>query len=282
MVVREALKRVPPLPMVLLAIVSVQFGSSFAKDLFSASTPVTVVWLRLLAAAVVLAVVARPRVRGRTASDWWLVTAYGTCLWVMNLTFYLAIERIPVGLAVTLEFLGPLGVAVAHSRRVRDYLWVALAAGGVLLLGFKPGALDPIGVVLALAAASMWAGYILLSKPTGARFDGVTAVTIANWQGVIALTPVVLIAGILPTQPHVWAIGLAVGVLSSVIPYGLEMIALRRMEPGLFGILMSLEPAAAALTALVVLGEQLSLAEVAAMVCVMAASVGATRSSRAS
>ena len=131
-----------PVVLVIIAIASVQLGSSLAKDLYSAAAPLTVAWLRLLGAAVVLALITRPRLRARSASDWAWVVAYGLCLAGMNVTFYLAIERIPIGMAVTLEFLGPLGVSVALSRRARDLLWVGLAAVGVALLGFSPGDLD--------------------------------------------------------------------------------------------------------------------------------------------
>ncbi len=270
---------VSPVLLVVVAIVSVQVGSSVAKDLFEHAAPVAVSWLRLVSAAVILGVVARPRVRGRAASEWVWVIAYGLAMALMNVSFYLAIERIPIGMAVTLEFLGPLGVAVAGSRRARDLLWVALAAAGVALLGFTPGDLDPIGVALALTAGALWAGYILLAGPTGRRWSGVTGVTVACWTGALALTPAVLWLGVLPgAEPVVWAQGFAIGLLASVVPYGLEMVALRRILPSVFGILMSLEPAAAALAALVMLGEELRVVEVAAMACVIVASIGVVRS----
>ncbi len=270
-----------PVLLVLVAIASVQFGSSLAKDLYSAAGPLTVAWLRLLGAAVVMGVVIRPRLRGRSASDWWWVVAYGLCLAAMNVTFYLAIERIPIGMAVTLEFLGPLGVAVAGSRRWRDLLWVGLAAVGVALLGFSPGELDPLGVFWALVAGAFWAGYILLAGPTGRRWSGVSGVAVAFYVGLVGLTPIVLLGGLLPPLvPVVWCVGLLIGLLSSAIPYGLEMVALRRIEPRIFGILMSLEPAAAAVFALLVLGETLRPIEIVAMACVVVASIGVVRTSR--
>jgi len=199
----------------------------------------------------------------------------------MNVTFYLAIERIPIGMAVTLEFLGPLGVSVALSRRARDLLWVGLAAVGVALLGFSPGDLDPVGVFWALAAACLWAGYILLAGPTGRRWSGVSGVAVAFWVGLAGLTPVVWALDLFPAAvPAVWGLGLMIGLLSSAIPYGLEMMALRRIEPRIFGILMSLEPAAAALFALALLGETLRPIEILAMACVVVASIGVVRSSR--
>lgn len=262
-----------PVVLVLVAIASVQLGSSLAKDLYSSAAPLTVAWLRLLGAAVVLGLLTRPRLRGHTRRDWAWVVAYGLCLAGMNVTFYLAIERIPIGMAVTLEFLGPLGVSVAHSRRARDLLWVGLAALGVLLLGFSPGTLDPIGVLWALVAGALWASYILLAVPVGRDWSGVSGVAVAFWVGLVGLTPLVLALGLLPSAlPAVWGTGLAIGLLSSAVPYGLEMIALRRMEPRVFGILMSLEPAAAALFALLMLGEELRPIEILAMACVVVAS----------
>lgn len=269
--------------LVLIAIVTVQLGSSFAKDLYTETTPLTVTWLRLLAGAVILAVVARPRLTGRAASDWGWVLGYGLAMAAMNLSFYLAIARIPIGMAVTLEFLGPLGVSVALSRRARDLAWVGLAALGVALLGVSPGDLDPVGVGWALVAGALWAGYILLAGPTGRRWSGVSGVSVAFWVGLVGLTPFVLFLDLLPVAvPAVWGIGLLLGLLSSAIPYGLEMVALRRIEPRIFGILMSLEPAAAAMFALVVLGETLRPIEIVAMACVVIASIGVVRTSRPS
>ncbi len=267
--------------LVLIAIVTVQLGSSFAKDLYTETTPLTVTWLRLLAGAVILAVVARPRLTGRAASDWGWVLGYGLAMAAMNLSFYLAIARIPIGMAVTLEFLGPLGVSVAGSRRARDFVWVGLAALGVALLGVTPGDLDAVGVGLALLAGALWGAYILLARPVGKRFDGVTGVTIALWAGLAAVTvPVVVLGAWPPAAPMPWLQGLFVGLLSSVIPYGLEMVALRRIEPRVFGILMSLEPAMASLAALVLLGEGLRAVEIVAMACVVVASIGVVVSSR--
>ncbi len=250
---------VPPVALVLVAIASVQVGSSFAKDLFSAAPPLAVAWLRLVTATVLLTLVARPRLRGRPRAQWGVVLAYGLVMAAMNLSFYLAIQRIPIGMAVTIEFLGPLGVAVAGSRRPRDFLWVALAAAGVGLLGFTPGDLDWVGVGFAAAAGASWAAYIVLAGPTGRAWSGVTGVSVATWVGTL------LLAG--PA--------LGVGLLSSEIPYGLEMVALRTVDRGVFGILMSLEPAAAALFAFLLLGEALRPLELVAMACVIAASLGA-------
>ncbi|HOA89022.1 MAG TPA: EamA family transporter [Propioniciclava tarda] len=273
--------RVPPVLLVLVSIASVQLGSSFAKDLFSSAPPQTVAWLRLAFGALILTVIARPRLAGRTRGHWGIVFAYGLAMAVMNLVFYLAIQRIPIGMAVTLEFLGPLVVAIIGSRRVRDYLWAGLAFVGVAMLGFTPGDLDPLGIVLALLAGALWAGYIVLAGPTGRSWSGVTGVTVACWVGTFALAaPALASAPQWVTNPKVWLLGAVVGLLSSVVPYGLEMIALRTIDRGAFGILMSLEPAAAALFAFALLHEQLRPIELAAMACVIVASVGATRSAR--
>ena len=269
--------------LVIVAIASVQVGSSLAKDLYSAVTPLAVAWLRLAAAAVILGVVARPRLHRRGRREWGVVLAYGAAMAGMNVAFYLAIERIPIGMAVTIEFLGPLGVAVAASRRGRDLLWVALAGAGVALLGFTPAELDWVGVALAAFAGALWAGYILLAGHVGRDWPGVTGVTVATWVGALGLTVPLLALGQAPSaSADIWLRGALVGLLASVIPYGLEMVALRRIPRGVFGILMSLEPAAAALAALVILGESLHAVELVAMACVIAASVGATASARRS
>lgn len=271
----------PAVLLVLLAIASVQWGSSTAKFLYADATPLNVAWLRFAGSALVLALVTRPRLRGRAASDWLVVGAYGLVLAAMNYCFYLAIERIPVGMAVTLEFLGPLGVSLVASRRARDLVWVGLAGAGVAALGFAPGDLDPLGVLFALLAGACWACYIVLSVPTGRRWSGVTGVTVASWIGLAGVSTVVLLAGEpLSVEPRVVGLGLAVGLLSSAVPYALEMVALRSIPRRVFGVLMSLEPAAAAVFALLILGEQLRPVEVVAMACVIVASIGATRSAR--
>ena len=268
-----------PVLLVLIAISTVQVGSSVAKDLYAEVTPLTVTWLRLASAALILGVVARPRLTGRRPREWGWLGAYALAMVGMNVTFYLAIERIPIGMAVTLEFLGPLAVAVAGSRRARDFVWVGLAGAGVALLGFTPGDLDPVGVALALTAAAFWALYIVVAKPVGRSWEGVSGVTGAVMIGAVALAvPVMLMDAWPPPVADIWAQGLAVGLLASVIPYGLEIVALRRMPSNVFSILMSLEPAFAALAALVILGESLRPVELVAMACVIAASIGVVRS----
>jgi inner membrane transporter RhtA len=236
------------------------------------------VWLRLVTSAIVLLVVARPRIRGRSRRDWLVVLAFGVALMVMNWAIYQSFARIPLGIAVTIEFLGPLMVAVIGSRRPRDLIWVVLAGIGVALLGFAPASLTWTGVAFALLAGLSWACYILLSAQTGGRWPGISGLALASLVGVVALAPpAVLEAGATLLEPRVLLLGLAVGLLSSVIPYSLELIALRRIPPRVFGILMSLEPAVAALAAILLLREFLTPVQWLAMGCVVAASVGATR-----
>jgi len=267
--------------LVLVGIVSVQLGAAVAKGLFDELSPTTLVWLRLLTSTLVLLAWARPRLRGRSRADWYVVIGFGLSLGTMNWAIYQAFSRIPLGIAVTIEFIGPLSLALLGSRRVRDLVWVGLAAAGVVLLGAEPADLDPVGVAFALVAGAAWASYILLSARTGARWPGIDGLAIASLIGTIPLTPYVLGAhGDQLLSVRVLLIGLAVGLLSSVIPYTCELVALRTLKPSVFGILMSLEPAAAALAALLVLGEVLSALQVAALVCVVTAVAGATSTSR--
>ena len=196
----------------------------------------------------------------------------------MNWSIYQAFSRIPLGVAVTLEFLGPLVVAVVGSRRPLDLLWAGLALVGVVVLEWSPSRLDAAGIAFALVAASCWAGYIVIGARVGPHWAGLDVLTLACAAGAAALAvPAVAEAGAVLWRPSVLAIGAAVGLLSSVVPYSLELIALRSVPPRVFGILMSLEPVAASLAALAVLGEHLGLPEVAAMACVVVASIGAAR-----
>ena len=273
--------RIPAVWLVVAGIVSVQFGAAIAKDLFGVVPPTAMVWLRLVTSAVIFLVVVRPRLRGHTRADWGVALAFGVSLLTMNWAIYQSFARIPLGLAVTIEFLGPLAVAVAGSRRRQDLLWVGLAAAGVGLLGFSRVRLDPVGVLFALLAALGWACYILLSARTGQRWPGVSGLAVASLVGAVVLAPpAIWEAGGALLSPHVLLLGVAVGLLSSVIPYSLELTALRRIPPRVFGILMSLEPAVAALAALVLLSELLTLVQWCAMACVVVASVGSSRSSR--
>lgn len=274
------LDSMPPVWLILVGIVSVQTGAGLAKNLFEALPPAAVVWLRLLTSAVVLTVLARPVLRARTRTDWMVVVGYGVALAAMNFLIYQAFARIPLGIAVTIEYLGPLAIAILGSRRRVDLLWAGLAGLGVAALGVEFGSLDPLGVLFAVLAAVAWAGYILLSAATGQRFSGASGLAIGSVVGVVVLAPAgIAEGGAALLDWRLLLFGLAVGVLSSVIPYTLEMNALRRIPPRVFGVLMSLQPAAAALVGLVLLGELLTVWQWLAVACVIIASAGSTRSS---
>jgi len=271
--------RIPPTLLVLAAVSSVQLGGAFAKTVFDEIGPGGTAFLRVLFAALILAALGRPAVRGLSAAEWRLAVAYGFALVAMNLTFYEALDRIPLGIAVTFEFVGPLGVAIMGSRRPLDLVWVALAAAGILLLSdFGTADLDGLGVALALLAGCFWAAYILLAVRVGRVYEGATGLTIGMCAGAVMLLPFgVAEAGGDLLSTEAVAVALAVAVLSSVIPYSLELEALRRLPAGVFGVLMSLEPAAAALAGFIVLDEGLATREVLAIALVVAASAGAAR-----
>jgi inner membrane transporter RhtA len=274
-----------PAPLLLVtAAISVQFGAAIAATLFDEVGPAGATLLRLFFAAVVLGALLRPRLRGNPPGSLRLVIAFGLALGVMNLCFYEALERIPLGVAVTIEFIGPMGVAVALSHRRLDLLWVALAATGILILAdpFGAGGVDPTGLAFILAAAAAWAAYILLAQRTGELFRGSTALAMASFVAVLVpLGPGLAEAGSDLLAPEVLAIGLLVAVLSSVIPYSLEVEALRRLPAHVFGVLMSLDPALAALAGFFVLGQRLGAPEILAIGLVVVASIGVTRTAPA-
>ncbi|CAM01170.1 inner membrane transporter RhtA [Saccharopolyspora erythraea NRRL 2338] len=273
----RAFGAVPPPVLVLLGIVSLQVGAAFAKQMFAVAGSSGVVALRLLFAAAVLLVVWRPSLRmdRRTLA---VVVGYGLVLAGMNMSIYQAFERIPLGVAVTIEFLGPLAVALFGSRRKLDVLWALLAGAGVLLLSRADGGLDWVGVGFALLAAALWASYILVSAKLGSQTSGGSGLALGMAVGALVAVPFgVADAGSVLLDPAVLAVGLLVALMSSVVPYTLELEALRRIPPRVFGVLMSLEPAVAALAGLVVLGEALGAWQWVAIGCVVVASVGATR-----
>ncbi|HEV7651769.1 MAG TPA: EamA family transporter [Actinophytocola sp.] len=276
----RALGAVPPPAQVLAGILSVQVGAALAKQLFGAVGSAGTVALRLFFAAVVLLVVWRPSVRlGRRA--WTVVVGYGLVLGAMNLSFYLALAQIPLGVVVTIEFLGPLAVAIGGSRRWLDGLWALLAAAGVVLLTSGRGDLRLSGILFALAAAVCWASYILLSAALGRHTSDGGGLALGMTLAAVVVIPVgIADSGSALLEPWVLAVGLGVALLSSVVPYSLELEALRRIPPKVFGVLMSLEPAVAALIGLVVLGEVLRPAQWLAVLLVVAASAGATRMAR--
>jgi inner membrane transporter RhtA len=275
------LARTPSPALVVGAIASVQFGSAIAATLFHRVGPAGSVLLRLVSGTIVLMALWRPRLSGRSPRELGLAATFGLVLAAMNFSFYEAINRIPLGIAVTIEFVGPLGVAVAGSRRKLDFLWVALAAAGILALTNAGGhGIDALGVILALTAGSLWATYILINARVGKAFPGGTGLALAMCVASVAILPVgVASGGSHLLEPRSLALGAAVGILSSAIPYSFEIEALRRIPVSVFGVLMSIEPAMAALAGLIVLGQGLGLRAVLGIALVVAASVGASRRS---
>jgi inner membrane transporter RhtA len=275
-------ERATSIGLVLGAVASVQIGAAVATTLFDELGPSGTVLLRTAFAAVILVAIWRPSIpRGAPAllRD---AALFGVALAAMNLSFYAAIDRIPLGIAVTLEFTGPFAVAVAGSRRPLDLVWVALAAGGILLLSPIHGSLDGLGVAFALVAGGFWAAYIVIAARIGRAFAGGQGLAWGMVVSTVLLLPGGLIGGggeLL--RPGLLATGLAIAVLSSAIPYSLELEALRRLPKATFGVLMSLEPAVAALVGLVVLDQGLSTTEVVAVGLVVAASAGALGAARA-
>ena len=273
--------RAPAPLLVLAAAFSVQGGAALATRLFAAAGPLPVVWLRSAFGALVLLAL-DPGVlrRGRAGPLRW-VLALGLTLAAMNAFFYEAIARVPLGVAVTAEFVGPLAVAVVGSRRALDFLWVALAGAGVALLGNPTTDVDPVGLGLALGAAACWAGYIVFGKRVVASWPFASGITLALAIAGLALAPLGIAAGgSRLADARFLGVALAVAVLSSVVPYVLELAALSQLRVSTFGILMSLEPAVAALMGALVLAQTLTLAEALAVALVTAASVGANRSAR--
>ncbi|RRO14964.1 DMT family transporter [Saccharopolyspora rhizosphaerae] len=266
--------------LVLVGVISVQVGAAFAKQLFSTAGASGVVTLRLVFAAVVLLVLFRPALRW----DWStlrVIAGYGLVLAGMNMCIYQSFERIPLGAAVTIEFLGPLTVALFGSHRKLDVVWAVLAGTGVFLLSRVEGGLDWIGVAYALAAGACWAGYIILGAKVGSRTTGTSGLALAMAFGALVAIPIGAVdSGPALLSPTVLAIGLVVALMSSVVPYTLELEALRRMPARVFGILMSTEPAVAALAGLVVLGELLTGWQWLAICCVVIASVGSVATTR--
>lgn len=276
------LARAPSPLLVLGGIGSVQFGSALASTLFAQIGPGGAVLLRLVSASLVLLIISRPRLRARTRRDLILAAGFGLVLAAMNLAFYQALHRIPLGIAVTIEFVGPLAVALAGTRKRLDLAWVVLAALGILALmhGDARG-IDALGAGLALLAGCMWGAYILVNARVGRAFEGGSGLTLAMCVASVAMLPAGLIeGGAQLVTPHALALGAAVGMLSSAIPYSLEMEALRRIAASLFGVLMSIEPAVAALAGFLVLGQNLSGRELVGIALVVVASVGASRRAR--
>jgi inner membrane transporter RhtA len=269
--------RVPPFALVLGGVTSVQLGAALARTLFDDLGPSGTSLLRVVFAAVALVAIARPDPRRYGWSELRYAVAFGVALGVMNLTFYLGLDRLDLGIAVTVEFVGPLAVAVFGSRRRLDLVWAALAAVGIVLLANPGGAdsIDTLGLVFVLIAGGCWAAYILIAQRAGQVFSGSQGVAMAMVvAAAVPIVPGIAEGGSALLRPGLLAMGCAVGVLSSAIPYALETEALRRIPAGVFGVLMSMEPAVAALAGFVVLGQDLGGREIVAIGLVVAASAG--------
>lgn len=272
-----------PLAFVVIGMLCQEVGAAFAVLLFPQAGAIGMVTLRVGFSAIVLGLIARPRLRDRTRADWLTVLGFAAALVAMNSLFYLALARIDLGTAVTLEILGPIVLALITGRRRSRWLWAVIAVAGVALLG-REGltSLDPVGVALALGAGVCWAFYILGSARTGAHFSGLDGLALAMMIGAVVLLPFGLLSsGGAILEPHILGVGLLVALLSSTIPYALEMLALRRIPAALFSMLMSLGPALAATAGFLVLGQDLGALDVVAIVLVMIAAAGAVRSGRA-
>jgi inner membrane transporter RhtA len=274
------LDRVPSGGLVLGAIASIQFGAAIATMLFDRIGPGGTVLLRLAFGTVVLLAIWRPRLRGRTRGELAQAAVFGAVLGLMNLCFYSSLHRIPLGIAVALEFVGPLSVALLGSRRRLDLLWVALAALGILALTHRSPhhGLNAFGVVLALVAGGLWGAYIVLNARLGRTFEGSTGLALAMCVATLVVCPIGLIeGGTHLLAVHSLLLGAAVGLLSSAIPYSFEVEALRRIAPPVFGVLMSIEPAMATLAGYLVLGQRLGGRALVGIALVVVASIGAAR-----
>ncbi|WP_264529976.1 EamA family transporter [Flavobacterium sp. N502540] len=269
---------IPPVYAVLLAIISVQCGAAIAKSLFPTIGAAGTASLRIGISAVILLLAYRPNLKAVTPKQWRIVLPYGLTLGAMNLVFYSAIERIPIGLAVTLEFIGPLLVAIVGSKRLLDYCWVVLAALGIFLIApWSNDQIDPIGVLFALFAGALWAAYIVLGGKVSKIMHGGEAVATGMLFGAILILPFGIYEnGLVNLTPKLFGMGVALALLSSAIPFTLEMKALGQLPPRTFSILMSLEPAAAAICAFIFLQEHLNFYEILAVLCVVIASAGST------
>jgi inner membrane transporter RhtA len=278
----RAVAAVPPPGLLIISIVSIQLGAAVAVNLFPVLGPVATVFLRLGFSAVLLLVATRRTLDRRAGRHWTALLLFGVVLGLMNLSFYGAISRIPLGIAVAIEFVGPLGVAIATSRRPLDFAWIALAALGILLLTPNLGStLDPLGVALALSAGACWAGFILLTRHVGKTLPGNSGLAIGMTVGALVTLPVMLGTGGLPAfEPWVLAASLAVALLSTALPLSLEFEALKRMPARTYGILVTLEPVVATGVGAVLLGQAIGIQGFVAVVCVTAAALGVTISDR--
>lgn len=279
----RAVAAVPAPALLLVSIVSIQLGAAVAINLFPVLGPVATVFLRVALSAVLLLVAARTTIdRAAARRHWRALVGYGLVLGLMNLSFYGAISRIPLGIGVAIEFIGPLGVAVATSRRPRDFAWIGLAALGILLLTPEiGGSLDPFGVALAVAAGVCWAGFIVTSRHVAAVLPERSGLAIGMAIGALVALPVTVATGGVPSfEPWVLGAAIAVALLSTAFPLSLEFEALKRMPARTYGILVTLEPVAAAAIGALLLGQAIGVPGLAAVACVTVAALGVTISDR--
>lgn len=269
-----------PVLLVIVSILSVQLGGAFASTLLPQAGILGTTALRLTFAGLVLMPLVRPRLAGRTSADWRAVALFALVMALMNLTFYASLARLPIGVAVTIEFTGPLVMSAVLSRTRKDLLAVLAAAVGVVLVSgawrvlLGGQGVDPLGALLAATAGACWCGYILASARVGQRFTGLDGIALAMGLCAVVFAPLgVWDAGSALLDPHLLGVGLLVAMASSAVPYSLELLALRHLSPQVFGVLLSLEPAAASAAGAVVLGQMLDAAQWAGALCVMGASV---------
>jgi inner membrane transporter RhtA len=264
--------------LVVASISSVQLGAAIGKSIFDEISPAGLTFVRLLLAAAIMVAIARPAPRAWSRSTLVHVLAFGVVLGTMNLLYYASLDRIPLSVAVTLELVGPLAVALLHSRRASDVGWVLCAAAGVAIIAVQgvEGSLDLLGCVLALAAGACWGGYIVLSQRVGARVPGLSGLSAAMVVGALVALPfgAAPAVGAVLADPAVLVPAALVALLSSVLAYGLELLALRRITAHAFGVFMALEPAAAALFGFLLLAELLHGLDALAIALVVIASAG--------
>lgn len=274
------MEKVKSIILVLISICSIQGGAGYAKQLFSVLGPGVMTFLRVWMAALILLVIFQPWKQKLTKKTLGIIALYGIALGAMNLLFYLALQRIPLGITVALEFTGPLAVATFSSKRALDLLWVVLAGLGIILIlphANVSNGIDTLGVFLALGAGALWGLYIILAQKVGRSMAGGSATALGMLFAALTVTPTAI------PQLHfadyklqIWVSAFAVAILSSAVPYSLEMIALRSIPSKTFGVLMSLEPAVAALMGLFLLSEKLTSLQGLAIFLVMLASAGSS------
>jgi inner membrane transporter RhtA len=263
--------------LVVVIALSMQTGSALAGRLIESAGVVETLWLRTAIAAAILAAL-RPRsLRVPAAGDRLPLAALTLALLLMNLSFYAAISRAPLGIVVAVEFTGPLAVAVIGSRRLVDFVWIVLAGSGVLLLAGPSSSVDPLGLALALCAAVCWGAFLLLAKRAVRDMDPLPVTTLMLVGSAVLLTPLLVVGGVKTEDVGATLVmGVAIAVLSSAFPYFLELFALSRVRAATYGVLLSIEPAVAALTGFLILGQSLTVPEVTAMVAIMVAAAGAS------